>query len=392
MSRGKEAIGEYVECRPLEPISIAGISEELEMLRDVALDALSGGGCGVVIVNTVQRAQDLYGLLKDRLDGDAELLVFHARYPADERSEREQQVLKRFGRGMGSRRPARALLVATQVVEQSLDIDFDFMLADLAPVDLLLQRAGRLHRHERQRPAKHHKPRLTVAGFQREREPELIETAWGFVYDPYVLYRTWGIAGRETVWHLPEDIDRLVQAVYAGEAFEEEDRAEFVKKLDRALGEHLAEVQKQRQQAINVPLDAEAEPQNAYTNKPRANEEGEGDGLPVVTRLGDKSLAVVPIHADENGWHLFPGDPPFDPHTEIDDALARRIFRRQVRLSRKDMVLALIEQPVPAGFESHPLLRNLKPLLLQDGKADFGKLRVRLDAELGITYETKEDE
>ena len=88
---------------------------------------------------------------------------------------------------------------------------------------------------------------------------------------------------------------------------------------------------------------------------------------------------------------LFPGDPAFDPNTEIGDELAHRIFRRQVRLSRRDLVLALVEQPVAFGFESHPLLHNLKPLLLRDGKVDFGKLRVRLDAELGITYETMEE-
>ena len=206
-----------------------------------------------------------------------------------------------------------------------------------------------------------------------------------------MLYRTWAIAGKETVWRLPQDIDRLVQAVYGDETFEEESRAEFVKKFDQALGKHLAEIGEQRKRAINVSLDAEAEPQNAYTNKPRANEEGEGEGLPVVTRLGEKSLTVVPIHAGDDGWRLLPGDPPFDPQAEIDDGLAHRLFQRQVRLSRKDLVLALVEQPASSGFESHPLLRNLKSLRLHDGKADFGKLPVRLDAELGVTYETMEE-
>ncbi|RYU60563.1 CRISPR-associated helicase Cas3' [Methylolobus aquaticus] len=391
MTREAEVIGEHVECRPLAPVAIVGIAEGLDMLRDAGLEALSGGGCGAVIVNTVQRAQDLYRLMQEDCTGDTELLLFHARYPADERSERERQVLAYFGNSADCRRPARALLIATQVVEQSLDVDFDFMLTDLAPVDLLLQRAGRLHRHFRVRPIQHREPRLFVAGFQREREPELIGTAWGFVYDPYVLYRTWGIAGKETVWHLPQDIDRLVQAVYGDVEWEDENRAEFAKKLDRALGEHFAEIQKQRQQAINVSLDAAAEPQNAYTSAPRANEEREGEGLPVVTRLGEEGLAVVPVHVTDGGWCLFAGEPPFDPNVEFDDALARRLFQRQVRLSRKDVVLALAAESVPAGFESHPLVRNLKPLRLCNSEAAFGKLRVRLDSELGITYQSKEE-
>lgn len=389
--------GEHIPCRPLPPIAVVGIAEDLDCLAAAAMEGLSGGGCGVVIVNTVQRAQELYFLLNDKVGvafgDDAQLLLFHARYPADERSEREKLVLSTFGRGEHVQRPARALLIATQVVEQSLDIDFDFMITDLAPVDLLLQRAGRLHRHERQRPAAHAAPRLSVAGLQRERMPELKKTAWGFVYDPYVLYRTWAIAGAEPIWRLPEDIDRLVQAVYANDPFAAEDREEYLKTLDQALGAHLALVQEQRRQAMNVALDAEAELSNAFVATPRANEEGEGDGLRVVTRLGEDSLTVVPILANGEGWRLFATDAAFDPDAEPGPTLAQYIYRRQVRLSRKDLVKALRAQPIPKAFESHPLLRNLRPLVFSDGIADFDRLRVRLDPELGITYETptKED-
>ncbi len=385
--------GEHIPCRPLAPITLVGIAEDIESLAAAAMEALSGGGCGVVVVNTVQRAQALYSILKERICDDTQLLLFHARYPADERSKREKLVLRKFGCGEHVRRPARALLVATQVVEQSLDIDFDFMITDLAPVDLLLQRAGRLHRHERQRPAAHAAPRLVVAGLQRERMPELKETAWGFVYDPYVLYRTWSIAGAVPIWRLPEDIDRLVQAVYAGDPFAAEDREEYLKTLDQALGTHLARVQEQRRQAMNVALDAEAELSNAYVATPRANEEGEGDGLRVVTRLGEDSLTVVPILANDEGWRLFATDAAFDANAEPGPTLAQNIYRRQVRLSRKDLVKALRAQPIPKAFESHPLLRNLHPLIFSDGFADFDRLRVRLDHELGITYETttKED-
>lgn len=109
--------------------------------------------------------------------------------PADERRVLEERVLSLFG--PHGQRPPRALLVATQVAEQSLDIDFDFMLSDLAPIDLLLQRAGRLHRHLRDsRPTAHAVARLWVAGLQPDQLPELEQTAWGFVYEPYLLCRT----------------------------------------------------------------------------------------------------------------------------------------------------------------------------------------------------------
>lgn len=382
--------GESVACRALAPITVFAIEEDLSVLASIALEKLVGGGCGVVIVNTVQRAQDLFANLKVLLGADTELLLFHARFPADERGARERAVLGKFGRN--ANRPTRALLIATQVVEQSLDIDFDFMVSDLAPVDLLLQRAGRLHRHERERPDAHQTPHLTVAGFQQDRLPELINTAWGFVYDPYVLYRTWAIAGTEPVWHLPADIDRLVQAVYASDPFAAEEREEYLKTLDQALGKHLAIIQEQRQHARNVVLDVEADAANAYLSKPRANEEGEGEGRQVVTRMGPQSLSIVPVMIGEDGWHLFANDMPFDPKAEPAHELAKRIYGRQLRVSRKDLVNALLAQLAVPAFEAHPLLRNLHPLLLKDGVAEFERLRVRLDPELGLIYENPNKE
>lgn len=386
MTRNGETLGETVACRPLAPIQISGIAEDLATLADAALACLAEGGCGLVVVNTVQRAQDLYLLLRERLDDPSELLLFHARFPADERAARERDVLTHFGPTPTARRPTRCLLIATQVAEQSLDLDFDFMFSDLAPMDLLLQRSGRLHRHERERPPAHRQPHLRIAGLLNERPPELTETAWGFVYDPYVLYCTWIVVLREPLWRLPEDIDRLVQAVYSGDPFEEEDRPDFLATLDKALGEHYAKIQTQRQQAINAAIDADAEPQNAYNQKPRANEERDVGGTPVVTRLGDDSLTVIPVLVADDGWRLLPNDPPFNPETVPDDAQARRIFGRQVRISRKGVLHALLALPLPKGFDEHPLLRHLRPLPLHDGVADIGGIRVILDPELGIVY------
>ena len=391
MTCADEVIGEHTPCRALTPIVIQGVAEDLpEMARHV-LTRLEGGGCGAVIVNTVQRAQEMYRLLDDSLGSDTELMLFHARYPADERSQRETQVLRHFGRGEDARRPRRAVLVATQVVEQSLDLDFDFMLTDLAPVDLLLQRAGRLHRHERQRPAAHRSPSLTVAGLLPERPPEIKDTAWGFVYDPYILYRTWGLLRGEVQWRLPGDIDRFVQAVYGQDDFDGEDRSDFIKTLDEAFAEHIATIQCQRQQAFNVAIDAEAEPQNAYVETLRANEDGEGEGRQVVTRLGAESLTVVPVHVNAEGWRLLSGDNPFQPGADMDDDLARRIASRQMRISHRDIVVALASTPAPTGFVNHPALRHLHPLELHDDRAEFGRLRATLDPELGLVYETTEN-
>src|SRR5205823_15051436 len=78
---------------------------------------------------------------------------FHARFAQGDRLAIEYAVLARFGRAAAARDRAGHVLVATQVVEQSLDVDFDLIVSDLAPVDLLIQRAGRLWRHIDLRPS-----------------------------------------------------------------------------------------------------------------------------------------------------------------------------------------------------------------------------------------------
>ncbi|MFN4266579.1 MAG: CRISPR-associated helicase Cas3' [Aquabacterium sp.] len=377
--------GISVESRAQAPIQVTAVSERLPDLANEVMSKVSEGGCGVVIVNTVNRAQELYALLKEHIEDDTVLMLFHARFPADERRALEQRVMKLFGRA-GSR-PQRAVLIATQVVEQSLDIDFDFMISDLAPIDLLLQRAGRLHRHERSRPAVHSVPQFQVAGLNPTCLPELKQTAWGFVYDPYVLYRTWAFASRESVWQLPWDIDRLVQAVYGSSplpddlASEERDAIEVV-----ALGEHLAIIQNEKRQSLLAAIDPDAEPQAAYTDKPKGNEDGDGLGIRNQTRLGDDSVAFVPVHVTEDGWRLKSGDAPFDPAIAPAPDLAKRIFERQVKLSRKAVVAHANAIASPKGFIEHPLLRNLKPLLLINGVLNLGKLTVSLDEEYGVRY------
>lgn len=378
--------GASFASRPLSPIKLQAIDEDIDSLADCAAALIQHGGCGAVIVNTVDRAQALYRQLCERLDESVELLLFHARFPADQRSEREKAVLDRFG--MDGKRPQRALLVATQVAEQSLDIDFDFMVTDLAPVDLILQRAGRLHRHERIRPAAHKDAQLFVAGLRPECLPELTKTAWEFVYEPYILGRTWALLSRESVLQLPQDIDRLVQAVY-GDAELSEALDELARQFIEgdAYGQSLAKHAIERQLSLNISLNPDKEPQGAYLDKPRGNEEGEGLGLTNRTRLGDDAIGLVPVYRVIDGWGLEPNGPAFNLCGKPADELAGALYGRQIKLSRIAVVKHYQNQETPVAFSEHPLLSHLKPLLLENGQARIGSLILCLDAELGLVYE-----
>lgn len=133
-----------------------------EAVMATLLDKAAGGACAVYVRNTVKDAVAAFEQLRTAAPTGVEIDLFHARYAIGDRKTREAQALERFGKASATGDRRGRILVATQVVEQSLDLDFDFMATDLCPMDLLIQRAGRLHRHGH-RPARP-EPELWVVG------------------------------------------------------------------------------------------------------------------------------------------------------------------------------------------------------------------------------------
>lgn len=129
-------------------VAMRRIGDEAAAL-DALMAAHRGGAAAVWIRNTVDDAIAAAEALRAR---GVVPLLFHARFAMGDRQAIQAEVLRLFGKHSVPGERAR-VLVATQVVEQSLDLDFDVMVSDLAPVDLLVQRAGRLWRHpQRKRP------------------------------------------------------------------------------------------------------------------------------------------------------------------------------------------------------------------------------------------------
>lgn len=132
------------------PYSLQTLDDGLDSLVQTLRKCLVKGGCAGVVCDTVLRAQEAYRALS-QVFGD-QVMLTHARFCDLDRKENDARLGELLGpratRGNG-RRPDRLIVVGTQVMEQSLDIDFDVMVTDVAPIDLLLQRMGRLHRHNR---------------------------------------------------------------------------------------------------------------------------------------------------------------------------------------------------------------------------------------------------
>lgn len=199
------------------------LGSDISAIADLALQRTEKGGCLCVMLNTVRQAQAVYRELKRR--GETQVMLFHARFTARRRAEIEKICLERFGKG--ACRPERMILVCTQVVEQSLDVDFDSMISQLAPMDLLLQRAGRVHRHAgNMRPPGMEKPMVEV--LVPNEEVEDIERRYvhiGGVYPACVMKNTERILTGGRAVSIPKDIRSCVEAAYEDISDDEIDAA-----------------------------------------------------------------------------------------------------------------------------------------------------------------------
>lgn len=198
-------------------VSLLPILHEPEKIARKALDCVSHGGCCCVLMNTVVSAQKVYTALKE-ISGDCEILLFHARFSVGRRDEIEKNCISLFGRDKVNR-PGKAILVATQVVEQSLDLDFDVMLTEIAPIDLVFQRIGRLHRHRNTpRPQKLEAPQLYVLLPGQKGDYR----GTGYIYYPIFLDRTADWLAERDMIHIPDDIQTAVDRIYSGQIEEGE--------------------------------------------------------------------------------------------------------------------------------------------------------------------------
>lgn len=379
-------------------IAIQPVVAELPALREALGSQLVEGGYALALVNTVQRAQALYRLYPDgepvlangqpigkRLADGTEVYLFHARFPADRRQQREDAVLAMFGPPDADKpdeRKGRKILIATQVAEQSLDLDFDLIASDLAPIDLLLQRAGRLWRHKRgARPLA--KPTLIVAGLAEDTPPNFGKPLWwGAVYREDVLLRTWCLLRSQAEITLPDVIEPFVQAVYE-EAVDIPDVLQD--RHERALmeneGKRQAHISEANKAIIGFPDDASWNDPARFSLYDE-DEPGVHRTLMAHTRLGEDSVVVIPL------W----GGDAYNAETTPDFRQAKAWFLRALSVSRKGVVKPLQKTGVPEGWKKSALLRNCYPLMLDADSRWVEDVSVRLDEALGLVYEPKETE
>lgn len=299
-------------------VGVVLIDSTEETLRRIR-EAVSMGQCVCWVRNTVGDAIETYRLLAEQEWMDKERLsLFHSRFAMIDRQRIETETVALFGDKSSADQRSGRVLIATQVVEQSLDLDFDLMISDLAPIDLLIQRMGREHRHVRDAAG----DRLRHEGAVDQREapvfylfgPLATETPAGnwlkaVLPGTQAVYRHVGqlwltqrLLAQAGKLSMPGDARRLIEGVYGIEAqFEIPDTLE---KLS-LMAEGDASGKKGMANLNNLNLS------KGYTWASAEDSGGWEEEAKIPTRLGDDTVRVALVRADGDGWRPYAEEADF---------------------------------------------------------------------------------
>ncbi|MGO8685448.1 MAG: CRISPR-associated helicase Cas3' [Thermoleophilia bacterium] len=375
---------------------------ERSRVLDRVLRAADDGGAVGWVCDTVASAQRTFEELRQRLesrpsDRRPELVLYHARMLLKDRQKIEQDVERLVGKN--GLRESGCIVVATQVVEQSLDIDFDLLVSELAPGDLLLQRFGRLHRHARLRPETLRDARAVIL------VPEIHEgvPAWqgiDKVYAPFVLIKTLlELDGREQI-SLPADIRHLVEAVYddvvpaAGELA----RIDVSADVAWATWAELVAVRQASKEGARLFL---VKPPLADSFKsgesdvPLLEDDDLSDDLDqeivvrgAQTRLSGPSVRVVLLERDDP---LAVVDSPVWRDERLPLAVSRQLMEKSVSINHWALVAHALGDDPPPSFKRTGSLRSMRLLLTSEGEYEWAHeqrtFRLHVDETVGVTIE-----
>jgi CRISPR-associated endonuclease/helicase Cas3 len=326
-------------------------------------EAIVEGGTVAVICNTVAKAQNTYAFLNEHLSGaEVDVDLFHARYPYGQRKLRQDRVLANFGKAERDPRTKR-VLVATQVIEQSLDLDFDLMITELAPVDLILQRLGRLHRHHRaKRAAPVASPALYIIE-PKSNDAGLPDYAPSkYVYFEHILLRSQLSLKEKQRILLPTDIECLVEKVYGEEELAMPNDA-WVQRLAISKKDWEDDManQEAKGNARVVPLPTHERPWDATRRLLKEDDPDIHQNLQAQTRDSPPNVMLICLYGNEGVPSLDPeGSNVVDLSLEASMDMIPKLLDRAVAISYPAVVRFFKDQPTPSGWRRSSLLSHYK--------------------------------
>ena len=341
----------------------------------IAQLAVGENGCVLVVRSTVRAAQETYEAVRaldSTLVPGESVEIIHSRMPQGTRRTRSETMLRNFGSDTDNR-PERMVLVATQVVEQSFDVDFDVLITDPAPVSALIQRAGRVWRH-REHPEGWQVPVRVVWPLNTDSQPRVSSPIYSKA-DMMGSHTCLTGNGDELIIDVPGDVPGLVNRADAetGDRFEfDSDRAD---EAEEAILAHLVGADQDMSVAENWAI-----PHPWNKNNPLNQLTGPlGDDQAPGTRYGALSVLVIPGDRTPDGLKLAGGSTiPVDP--------ASTPTPEQIR--------AAFDAAVPVSYPAAAWVNELAPLGDKWGRTPVGGARILLGGQTsagGYRLETSDE-
>lgn len=370
------------------------LDDGVEKLVTFAERYLDEGGCALIICNTIARAQEAYRVLEG-VYGD-EVQLHHAGFVAWERVAKEDGLREELGPDShrGSGRPQRKIVVATQVAEQSLDIDADVLVTDIAPMDLIIQRIGRLHRHARpatDRPEKLQQPRVMIRGILRHKPVPEFDSGAEFIYGQNLLLTTY--AKLPEVFRRPDDIEGLVRAAY-DKNFTPPLEWDEVWEKAREQNLFAEDSAHSKSSTFRLPSPRRRTSYDALFSQLISDDAASGDERGAAqVRDAEPSVEVIPIRSTVYGYQPWGFEEEVLDGTELSYKVAFHLASSSVRLPTRltrwesdfEAVVTALEEATPAEWRSHFFLRGQLALPLDESDtAQLGRFTVTYSSKLGI--------
>lgn len=385
---------------PLEPIIINWLEDDMEQIVMEVIHAYQQNATVGVVFNKVRRAQAFFERLCSELNiephqaKNRNIWLFHARFPFGVRESIENQVFQRFG----DKRPSctQGIVVGTQVIEQSLDVDFDFLITDIAPPDLLIQRFGREHRHSwHKRPAEYAQKRVGI--IRPDTEPEILPNfteITGGVYENLIMFKTWILLHNRASVLIPIENRMLIDTVYnddeeAPEALSAKDKKRWNDALTSLNQGNARDGVEADVRIIPTPTRLmEIAQHESISLKEESNNEINTFFL-ARTRLGD-SLQVVCLH-EKNGILYLDVKCTLEctPDMTQDREQLRTILRAAVSISHEGLIRELRTVRDPRWdviCRDSAALHHYQPLIFRERHWCGAMTTIEFNETFGLRY------
>lgn len=355
------------------------------------------GGIIGMIVNTVKRAQMFAKYFIDKY-GESQVELIHSHFIHSERLEREKNILKEIGKK--GYRPKKKIYIGTQVLEQSLDIDFDVLFTDLAPIDLLLQRMGRLQRHQRTRLEQYKSPTVYIMGTSKEM---VFESGSAYIYGDYLLARTQYFIHK--VIQVPQDVPDLIESVYDS-TLKIDLSDDLINKYQIIEAEHERQLESKKQKARTFRLDRPKYSKrriNSLIGLTRGSHPNDSEAYgQAQVRDIDGGIEVILLQKIKDGYgFIYDGE---DISRNLDEsAMAKKVAFQTINLPsiltqpwNIDTTIRNLEKynlKYLANWQRNLWLKGTLGIVL-DEKQEFviDEVQLRYDRKLGLTYERMGDD